>query len=307
MLDPGLINDMTEMLAKNLKPCQIDEIGRLILRKYNSHEMLGIDPHITVPKRRAAESLISECIRKKHEEKLVKCLIDLNGGELLGKQIEFEGIERFLYNLTTSGFIYDFKRRKLKKVHEDPESMPNWGALKEGKIYDFSIACIDIVANSSLVKKHGVKKAEQLYFRFHNLLRRVLSVYNGRIWYWAGDGALLAFTFKGHEIRSIMFAVELQNLLSVFNVDPDRPVKDRIEIRIGVDTGKMKFSNETGTIISENINYAAHLEKSHTIPGSISISGELWQTLPEDLQHLFIYSGDFEGRPAYVSPVENMN
>ena len=74
-----------------------------------------------------------------------------------------------------------------------------------------------------------------------------------------------------------------------------------------MDTGKIKFSNETGTIVSETINYAAHLEKSFTLPGSISISDKLRDSLPEELRHLFINSGEFEQRTAYVSPVENMN
>ena len=307
MLDPGLINDMTEMISKSLKPSQIDEIGRLMMKRYNSHEILGIDPHITVPKRRAAGSLISECVRDNQAEKLVKTIIELNGSDLMGKPVQFEGIERFMNNLATAGYVYDFKKRKLKKLKEDPEEMRNWGALREGKEYNITVVCIDIVANSSIVKKHGTKKAEKLYFKFHNLLRRVLSEYNGRIWHWAGDGALIAFTFKKHEIRSVMFAIELQNLLSVFNIDPDRPVKDRIELRIGMDTGKIKFSNETGTIVSETINYAAHLEKSFTLPGSISISDKLRDSLPEELRHLFINSGEFEQRTAYVSPVENMN
>jgi class 3 adenylate cyclase len=307
MLDPGLINDMTEMLSRSLKPSQIDEIGRLLMRQYNSHEMLGMAPHITVPKRRAAESLISECIRRKNEDKLIKIIIELNESELLGKPVVFEGIERFMNRLADSGYVYDYRKRQLKKIKEDPELMPNWGALREGREYDITVACIDIVANSSIVKKYGAKKTEQLYLKFQNLLRRVLSVYNGRIWHWAGDGCLIAFTFKKHPVRSVLFAIELQNLLSVFNIDPDRPIRERIELRIGMDTGRIKFSNETGTIVSETINYAAHLEKSFTLPGSISISEKIWNSLPPDLKYLFINSGEFEGRRAYVSPVGNVN
>lgn len=307
MLDPGLINDMTEMLSKSLKPAQIDEIGRLLLKQYNSHEILGIDPHITVPKRRAAESLISECIRQKNEDNLVKVLIDLNESELLGKPVIFEDIERFLNRLATSGYIYDYKKRKLKTVKEDPELMPNWGALREGKEYEITVACIDIVGNSAIVKKHGAKKAEKLYYRFQNMLRKVLSSYDGRIWQWSGDGCLIAFTFSKHTVRSVMFAMELQNLLTVFNLDPERPIKERIELRIGMDTGRIKFLNETGTIVSETINYAAHLEKSFSLPGSISISDSLWKLLPGELQHLFIDGGDFEGRRAYIIPVKNLN
>lgn len=301
MLDPVLINDMTEMLTKHLKPNQIDEIGRMLLKRYNSHEKLGIDDHITIPRRKAAEALIDECLSRNKDEELIKCLIELDGSDLLGKPVSFEGIETFMKDLVSSGYLYDYKRRKIKKLKEDPEELPNWGALREGKNYEFTIASIDIVGNSALVKKYGMKKIERVYAHFWNLLRRILYVYEGRTWSWSGDGGLVAFTFKGHATRAVLFALELQKVLSVFNVDPNMPIDESISLRIGLDTGNLKFSQNTGQIVSETINYAAHLEKSFTSPGNVSISKELWLKIPNNLKSIFDCEGEFEERAAYCT------
>ncbi|MFP4418414.1 MAG: adenylate/guanylate cyclase domain-containing protein [Chitinispirillaceae bacterium] len=301
MLDPVLINDMTEMLTKHLKPNQIDEIGRMLLKRYNSHEKLGIDDHITIPRRRAAEALIDECLNRNKDEELIKCLIELDGSDLLGKAVNFDGIEAFMKDLVFSGYLYDYKKRKIKRLKEEPEDLPNWGALRDGKHYEVTVASIDIVGNSALVKKYGMRKIEKVYAKFWNLLRRILSVYDGRIWSWSGDGGLVAFTFKEHPTRAVLFALELQNVLSVFNVDPSMPIEEPISLRIGLDTGTLKFVQNTGQIVSETINYAAHLEKSFTSPGKVSISKELWQRISENLQSIFDCEGEFEGRAAYCT------
>ncbi|MFO7729524.1 MAG: adenylate/guanylate cyclase domain-containing protein [Spirochaetia bacterium] len=301
MLDPVLINDITEMLTKHLKPNQIDAIGRMLFKRYNSHEKLGIDDHITIPRRRAAEALIDDCLDGKKEEDLIKCLIELDGSDLLGKPVTFDNIESFMKDMVSSGYLYDYKKRKIKILKTDPNELPNWGALREGKNYEVTVVSIDIVGNSVLVKKYGMKKIERMYAKFWNLLRRVLSVYDGRIWSWSGDGGLVAFAFKDHQTRAVLFALELQSVLSVFNVDPSLPIDEAISLRIGLDTGNMKFSQNTGQIVSETINYAAHLEKSFTSPGKVSISKELYNRISENLQSIFDCEGEFEGRTAFCT------
>ncbi|ADK80146.1 putative adenylate/guanylate cyclase [Sediminispirochaeta smaragdinae DSM 11293] len=299
MLDPSLHNHIAEMMTKSLKPDQIDELGCLLMNHYCSHTILGLDSHITVPTRKAATAFIQECEQKGYEERLLKLLIEIDGNQLLGKTVNLEGIEEMRNMMLYSGLVYDEKKRKIRKLREDPSELSNWGALKQGKRYDMTIASVDIVGNSAIVKKHGIKKAEKLYFRFWAFLRKVLEDYDGRIWNWAGDGGILAFTFKGHQQRAVMFALEVQSLIGVFNASPDKPVNEIIRLRIGLDTGKIKFADETGQIVSETINYAAHLEKNGTDPGSISVSDELIGSLPKSLRALFKGNGVFEERKTW--------
>jgi class 3 adenylate cyclase len=162
-----------------------------------------------------------------------------------------------------------------------------------------TVGSIDIVGNSALVNKHGIKKMEKMYFRFWNFLRRLLRVYDGRIWSWAGDGGIMAFTFKGHEVRAVQCALEIQALLSVFNLDPDKSIPDDIQTRIGLDSGKIKFFEDTGRIISDTINFAAHLEKQFTPPKGIAVSESVRENMPKKLKELFCTEDTFEEKRVY--------
>mgnify|MGYP006290942935 CR=1 FL=1 len=300
MLDPTLRNTIIEMLSEELTPDQIDEIGGFLIKNHSAHSSLGIGDHITVSSRKAATALVEECADKRCEEKLFKFIIELDGEKLLGKPVALRDLERLLNQLAKTGYVYDQKKRRLKKIREAVDDMPNWGALKHGREYEVSVGSVDIVGSSSLVRKHGHRKMEKLYYEFWVLLRRVLSVYDGRIWGWQGDGGLVAFAFRRHQERAVLFAMELQQLMKVFNVNPGKPIPDDIELRIGLDAGMVKYQDDTGQIISDTINYAAHLEKSFTSPGGITISKELLDSVPREMLRHFNEKGEFEGRTALV-------
>ena len=301
MLDSSLKSDLIEIIAETFNPDQMDEIGCLLMKKYCTHELLGMEHHITVPKRKASAILVDHCLDRNCVDKLLEFLIETDGGTIMGKKVSIENLELFLSKLARSGLVYDFKKRRLKKAGDDAAELPNWGSLRDGKKYEMSIVSIDIVGNSRLVSEYGMKKMEKLYYRFWSFLRRLLGVYDGRIWHWAGDGGILAFTFKDHALRAVQCALEIQVLLPIFNTDPNRPVQEDISVRIGIDHGIIKFSADTGRIVSETINYAAHLEKVYTQGGTVSISAELYEKLPAKLAGFFEPKGEFEGKKVYVS------
>ena len=59
---------------------------------------------------------------------------------------------------------------------------------------------------------------------------------------------------------------------------------------------------DTGKMISDVINLAAHLEKKGTQPGFVSITEAVWKPLPSKLQDMFDPVGDFEGQLQLSSP-----
>jgi class 3 adenylate cyclase len=87
--------------------------------------------------------------------------------------------------------------------------------------------------------------------------------------------------------------------MDLFNADPNRQVNETIRLRIGLDWGKIKYLSDTGQIVSETINYAAHLEKGFTNPGGISASAELIASVPGSLKVMFRSGGTFEGRKTW--------
>ncbi len=302
MLDTALEKDIIELLASNLKTAQIEEMGRLIFGKFDVHTYLQASRHITIQPRRAAEALLQNCRSEDCYQKLIHLLVETDGSQLMGRQVSLDGIERLLENLTKLGVVYDFDKRRVISAKTDRSELANWGSLRDGRSYDVTVCSIDIVDNSKLVKQHGRRKVQKLYFGFRQLLTEKLKKYNGRIWTWNGDGGLVAFTFKEHEVRAVQFALELQKTLPVFNSVPEKGIDAEVSLRIGLDAGKLRFATNTGAIVSEIINFAAHLEKQVTPEGHVAVSDTVFAQLPPKLGAAFAVARQFEGRPVRLVP-----
>ena len=301
MLDPVLRKDLVELVASNFNSDQINTLGQYVLSHFDVHELCKMDRHITVPAMDAARVLVEASEDRKKVSGLLELLIETDGEKLEGRRVTMKGLEEFLANMTRSGLIYDFEKRKVKRSEKDASVAPNWGSLRDGKSYPVTIASIDIVGNSELVKENGMKLMEKAYYRFWSFLNHRLSTFNGRTWSWAGDGGILAFALKNSEVRAVQWALEIQATLPIFNASPENPIPQDMQARIGLDCGKVTFRQDTGRIVSDTINYAAHLEKSGTTPGAVGISDTVYAALPERLASYFNENGSFEERQSYLS------
>jgi class 3 adenylate cyclase len=306
MIDDVLKNEFVELLATNFKPEEINEIGRFLLdKKYDHYTISGTERHITISSRKAALILCDTMGSDRNGGllRLMQFVAGLDGKFFLNRTVELQRLESFLTSMTRRGYQYDFKSGKIVPAGKDSSRLKNWGALKNDKIYDCTIMSIDIVKNSELVRSHGQKVMEKLYFKFSSFLAHLLEHYDGRLWNWAGDGGLVAMTFKEHEIRAVLCALDIQRSLMVFQLSPDYPLSEDFFLRIGLDSGKVKFNLDTGKIVSDVINYAAHLEKQWAHPGCVAISETVFHALPSKLQAAFPQKDSFEGRTCYSTPV----
>ncbi|MGA2477608.1 MAG: hypothetical protein ABSG63_02525 [Spirochaetia bacterium] len=202
-----------------------------------------------------------------------------------------------LYRLSRSGQYYDFSKRKFFDV-EDARGLLNWGALRDGREYPVAIASLDICSNSEMVKKYSAKVMEKVYYRLWEFLKEKLDYWEGRIWSWAGDGGIAAFRGEQSVPRAVSCCMEILAALPVFNMQPEKPIKDEICLRIALDFGRLKFFSDTGRIVSDVINYAAHLEKKGTRPSSLSVSDTIHPLLTPAMQKIFAQEAKFEGRTA---------
>jgi len=300
LISPALRNDLVELIAGAFSPDAIDELGRLTFGPYSTHEVAGEDSHITISRRRAARLLVGYAETRFKLSEIIRLIAELDGGIFLGKHLTVKGIEGFFNSLARVGVVYDPTRRRLYHTRDDIRALKNWGCLRDGRTYDISVISVDIVGNSLLVRDNGAKTMEKLYYRFREFLDRKLSEYDGRVWNWAGDGGILAFAFDGCIDRAVKCAIDIQTSLPLFNVSSDNPINRHIALRTSVDTGKIRFYSDTGRIVSEIINYAAHLEKSATEPGKVSISDRARAGTDPKILSIFEDAGRFEGLP-YVA------
>ncbi len=294
-LDPAMKTQLIETVAGSLVADQIEALGQMLIPDINIHELSGKRSNFTLSPRMAAQVLTEYLIQQRLLGDFVKLLVEMDEETVLGKEIRIEGLEYFLKRLTETGLIYDVKKRKVVPLKEDLSARPDWGSLKNGRSYDVTVASMDIVGSSELVNKFGRKTMEKFYSYFWTTLGERLGAYDGRIWSWAGDGGILAFTFKHHRERAVRFAIEMQRVMPLINSHTRNPIDEEVSVRIGMHTGKVAFMSDTGKMISDVINLAAHLEKKGTKPGYVSITESIWKTLPDKLKNYFDPLGDFEG------------
>lgn len=296
-----LKNSLIEIIANSFNSKEINEIGKMLFKEYDNHALCGTEKNTTLSSRKCANILVDHSLEKNKIKDVIEFLIKINGENFLGKHRNFENIEIFLSELVEMGVFYDSRKGRLVGLKKEPSTLANWGSLKDGKFYDITVMSLDIVNNSIMVKEYGNRKMEKVYYQFRKFINEKIAFYNGRIWNFAGDGGLVAFTFKNHIERGVMCALDIQMSLPLILLDQDYKLNQGLELRIALDTGSMKFSSNTGNIISDTINYAAHLEKKGTQPGFISVSDTVMEKLPPRLACLFKNCEEFEERDAYTA------
>ncbi|MCK4796871.1 MAG: adenylate/guanylate cyclase domain-containing protein [Spirochaetes bacterium] len=299
MFDLTLIKDLTEMIGKSLRFPDIETVGGYFFKGFNLHQLEGIPDSLTISPLTAAKRLVIECENKNKIKNFFIFIIELDGTRLNGRIVKLTGLENLLYRLSRTGIYFDFNKRKLIAFDQDKKLLINWGALKDGKEYPIVIASIDICANSELVKKYKPSIMEKVYYQLWEYLKNKNRIYNGRIWSWAGDGGILAFRGEDGTSCAVNCCLEILLSLPVFNSSPNTPIQDEIKLRIGMDVGNVKFFNNTGRIVSDVINYAAHLEKKGTHPNGLSVSEEVFNELNLSIKKMFRKKIKFEGRIAY--------
>jgi class 3 adenylate cyclase len=300
MFDETLLKDLVEMYGKSLTFNDIEAVGGYLFkeRSYSIHAAAGLDLKRSVSPLNAAKILVEEVEKRKKLTDLFAFTFELDGSLLNSKQMKLDGMENLLYRLSRTGQYYDFAKRKFMGI-DDATKLLNWGALKDGREYPFVIVSIDICQNSELVKKYKTKVMEKVYYRLWAFLKARIDHWEGRIWSWAGDGGILSFRGEQGVPQAVSACLEILATLPVFNMQPDKIIKDEIHVRIGMDFGPVKFFADTGRIVSDVINYAAHLEKKGTKPRAMSVSDTVLARLPAPMQQVFSHQAKFEGRIAH--------
>ena len=299
MLEPSVKNDLVELLTVNFNYKDLNELGKLIFKNYDAHNVSGVKNHITISPRKGSEILVDYYEEKKKTKSLIKLLVEMDDSLHQGKHLKLNGLEFFLNHLAQQGYVYDERTRSVVDCKEEKDELVNWGCLRDGKTYDIAVGSIDVVGNSKMVKKYGMRKMETFYYQLMCFLKEKLKKYDGRMWSWAGDGGICAFAFKNHVSRAALFALDVQSSIPLFNLRQDKPVPENLKLRIALDTGKVKFYCNTGQIVSDTVNYAAHLEKSGTEPGKVAVSDRIYKELSYDIASVFQQNDDFEDRECW--------
>ena len=295
-----LPRELMELLTRSFSFGDIESLGKDIFYTYSTHLLEDIIPEITISPSMAATRLVYECHKAKKLSVLISYLIQIEGHYLNGKTVSLRGLEELLYNISENGYHFNYEAKKLIPIKEKKEALASWGILREGKSYHVSIISVDTVENSKFVQKYGTVPMQAIYNQLAEFVTEITSEYRGRVWSWAGDGGLLAFRGSEQAQLALRTVLKIQLCMPIFNLRNKVNLRERIEVRCGIDSGQVRFYKDLGRIISGTINYAAHLEKSVSPPSGLAISDSVYTLLPPQLQELFqSKQKEFEGRTAY--------
>lgn len=281
---------LAKVLGAAFSKEEIDELGKRLESRFNSHIVSGAPFGITLRPEQAAEAAIEYFSKRNQLFDFLSILVTV---EAQGKEIsEFDS---FLQKLGQVGFTYDPNTHQFIKARNEEEKDP-WGYMKEGEIYHFSFLSIDIAGNSIIQQKYPKSDIEVTYSNIYNIIQGIVRRYKGKMWTWAGDGGIAAFYVDDKVSDSVLSAMEILMQLTIFNLDPRKNLfPENIKLRIAAHDGMTVYKENKGTILSEAINFVSHLEKSGTDVYGLSISETVHRKLNERLRSVFISKGEFEG------------
>lgn len=121
----------------------------------------------------------------------------------------------------------------------------------------------DMTGYTALMQKNE-QSAKDKRRRLKEVLETSVSVYNGKILQYYGDGALSIFNSA---IDGVNCAVEIQQTLQQ---------EPKVEVRIGIHTGDISIEDET--IYGDGVNLASRIE-SLGVPGSVFISEKVFDEI----------------------------
>jgi class 3 adenylate cyclase len=292
----NIMLELREIILNNFTVQQMEAIGKEIDKGYDHNKIAGLSMGMRLrDKNEAARILVDTFASTDKCNQLIIEIIEANNKTVSGQKVKINGIENFLSKLPHHGIVYNRDKGAIETFTGTPESLDNWGILKEGEIYELAFISIDIAGNSHLQEKYNKEDIERVYRSFMEYIRFNLDKFNGKIWNWAGDGGLCAFYLDNKARDAVKSSISILLGMLIFNAH-DNDLGEPINIRIAVDRGNANYKTDKGNIYSETINWVCHLEKKSTDPNSISISQEVYEALSEYMKSFFYKAEEFEGK-----------
>lgn len=176
----------------------------------------------------------------------------------------------------------------------------SWSNVKSGKKYSFCIMYAELLPSREVQGRSGAKYQEEIQSAFHNLISREAGLYNGKVWMWNDWGGLVLFPFDGQKYDTILMAMRL--LLNRVPISIEAgPFNSVFDFRLALHIGATKYKDrgQTGTIVSDDINFIFHLGKNKLESGYLYLTDSFFPLVTDELKGLFKDQGLYEGHRIY--------
>jgi len=190
----------------------------------------------------------------------------------------------------------------------DPLSFPQeciipggeWKHVEQGKNYLFCMLFAELDSTSEWKRSSGQDHLKAVKDKFQGFIRKNFEQINGRIWMWNEFGGLVLFPYNGSSFPMVLAACKLMMNRAIASCE-DFPFGTPISYRLGIHIGETVYKERgnTGTIVSDAINFIFHLGTKYAVPGNLYITRQVYETTHPGLKELFLEEGEFEGKKIF--------
>ncbi len=290
---------LNDLLVISMNTDQMNHLGRDVDPNFDMARVSGFGEKIVIPRKVAADCILSYFASEEKLLEFIAYMISRNGQGASGGVIRLKGSERLLEMLRENKWIYD---PRMARFHRDQSETKTsgWGFMKQGEDYSLAFCSIDIVSSSELVKTNVKVDVETTLKRLRLYVQSKVNSWNGRIWFWYGDGGLAAFYGESSVSQAVLSMITTLSYLPVFNISENelRPESD-IKLRVGIHYGTVEYAGDTGKMSSPDLKLSQEIEKYCADANTIAISEAALNLLQQEIRSRFVSAADFNSMKTY--------
>lgn len=281
-----LLNTTVKALSRSMDLKVLTHMVRSYDPTYDLHKRMNIPSNNAIPNRDGVKQVVKDIRDWDFFPSFVMQIIDASERGIHGKKYSIPYINDILKQLSEEGLDYDRINRQFK---ENPQvcRSHNWGILRQGDVYPFTLLKLDFVQNSSTVRNNPSELVQKCYQILREEIVEILEYHHGRLWLWEGDGGLISFNYQGRSQSAVITAMEIQHRLFLFNHFRN-PLKGPVQLRIAILCRQCEYwARKTQIRQSEAYQAIEELESLWTDSGAITISSEVHSHLDKYLANEF--------------------
>jgi class 3 adenylate cyclase len=261
-------------------------VARRIMVSYDIYARTGIPQTLSVPNKDAAKQIVEDMAEEGYLLTFVELLVAIHRNGFVGRKFRIPKLQDIVEELLEDGYRFD---RETGTFVEDAgqRRTQNWGVLQEGAYYHIGFLALDVEGNSELVRRNGSELMDRVYADLRRIIIRIIEKRDGRLWFWEGDGGLIAFYLGDVGTMAVKCGMEIIHELLLYNAMWN-PLEGPLRVRLGVHTGQIEYHSDFDEIESSPaIKKVQEIESNHTPANSLTVSSTVFHALDPLLQNCF--------------------
>ncbi len=173
----------------------------------------------------------------------------------------------------------------------------SWDIIAEGNSYTFIFMFIEIDMIKDWASHSGKAHINDVMNHFYKHLQNTINPLHGRIWIKTEYGALVLFPYAGSATPIILECFKLVLDKIIISAE-EYPYKTILSYKIALDIGTTKYltKGNTGSIVSDSVNYIFHLGNQYAKAGNFYLTNLIYEDIPSGLLNYFALAGNFQDK-----------